>query len=91
MGVCPVSHEPSSTKLRCLHASIGEDASDRDPFYEYPLFSKNGTFFGNGATAGAGLNLPAAGLTLDYAFTGISFMDNIHRFSLGYRFSNSLL
>jgi hypothetical protein len=69
----------------------GEDASDRDPFYEFPLFSTNGTFFGNGATAGAGLKFPKAGLTLDYAFTGISFLENIHRFSLGYRFKNSLL
>jgi hypothetical protein len=69
----------------------GEDASGRDPFYEYPLFSKGGTFFGNGGTAGAGLKFPQAGLTLDYAFTGISFLENIHRFSIGYRFKHSLL
>jgi len=68
----------------------GEDATGIDPFYEYPLFSRNGTFFGNGATAGAGIKFPSAGLSIDYAFTGISFLDNIHRFSLGYRFQRKL-
>jgi len=71
--------------------NAGRDASGNNPFYEYPLFSRNGTFFGNGATMGAGLNLPKAGLTMDYAFTGISFLENIHRFSLGYRFKKNLL
>jgi hypothetical protein len=69
----------------------GQDARGWDPYFEYPLFSKNGTFFGNGATAGAGIKLPSSGLTLDYAFTGISFLENVHRFSLGYRFKNNLL
>ncbi|MBK6910363.1 MAG: PorV/PorQ family protein [bacterium] len=71
--------------------NAGEDASGNNPFYEFPLFSRNGTFFGNGATVGAGLNLPKAGLTMDYAFTGVSFLENIHRFSLGYRFKKNLL
>ncbi|NUO19522.1 PorV/PorQ family protein [bacterium] len=71
--------------------NAGEDASGDNPFYEFPLFSRNGTFFGNGATIGAGLNLAKAGLTIDYAFTGISFLENIHRFSLGYRFTKHLL
>lgn len=69
----------------------GEDASSEDPFFEFPLFSKGGTFFGNGATVGAGLNFPSAGLTLDYAFTGISFLGDIHRFSMGYRFNNKIV
>ncbi|MCL4306456.1 PorV/PorQ family protein [bacterium] len=71
--------------------SSGRDASDENPFYEYPLFSRNGTFFGNGATIGAGLNLAKAGLNIDYAYTGISFLGNIHRFSLGYRFNKRFL
>lgn len=69
----------------------GEDATGYDPWLEYPLFSKNGTFFGNGASLGAGLKLPSAGITIDYAFTSISFLENIHRFSLGYRFKRNLL
>jgi hypothetical protein len=68
----------------------GEDAKDRDPFYEYPLFSTGGEFFQNGATLGAGVKLEKLGLTIDYAFTGISFLDNIHRFSLGYKFKKSI-
>jgi hypothetical protein len=65
----------------------GQDARDKDPFYEYPLFSETGKFFQNGATIGAGIKLPRYGITLDYAFTGITFLDNIHRFSLGYKFN----
>ena len=53
---------------------------------EYPLFSETGNFFGNGATIGAGVKLPKIGLTIDYAYTGIAYLDNIHRFSLGYKF-----
>jgi hypothetical protein len=68
----------------------GEDAEGRDPFIEYPLFSETGKFFQNGATVGAGVKLPGIGLTIDYAFTGISYLDNIHRFSLGYKFPKML-
>jgi hypothetical protein len=68
----------------------GEDASNDNPFYEYPLFSSNGTFFGNGASLGAGINLEKIGLKIDYAYNAISFLDNIHRFSLGYRFNKRL-
>jgi hypothetical protein len=60
----------------------GVDASSENPFYEYPLFSKSGSFFGNGATLGAGLRFPSAGLQLDYAYTGIAYLDSIHRFSI---------
>jgi len=65
----------------------GEDARNRDPFYEYPLISETGKFFQNGATIGAGIKLPNSGLSLDYAFTGIAYLDNIHRFSLSYKFN----
>ena len=68
----------------------GEDAESRDPFIEYPLFSETGKFFQNGATIGAGVKLPGIGLTIDYAFTGIAYLDNIHRFSLGYKFPKLL-
>ncbi|MBU0507766.1 PorV/PorQ family protein [bacterium] len=68
----------------------GQDASDRDPFYEFPLFSKSGEFFQNGATVGAGVKLPQVGLTIDYAFTGIAYLENIHRFSIGYKFDRLL-
>ncbi|MCB9367347.1 MAG: PorV/PorQ family protein [Calditrichaeota bacterium] len=71
--------------------NAGEDASADNPYYEYPLFSRNGTFIGNGASLGAGLNLEKAGLTMDYAYTGISFLGDIHRFSLGYRFNKRFL
>ncbi len=64
----------------------GRDAKNHDPFMEYPLFSETGDFFGNGATIGAGVKLPKLGLTIDYAYTGIAYLDNIHRFSLGYKF-----
>jgi hypothetical protein len=63
----------------------GQDAGSENPFYEYPLFSKSGTFFGNGATMGAGVKFAKVGVTVDYAFTGISYLDNIHRFSIGYK------
>lgn len=65
----------------------GQDAGDRDPFLEFPLFSETGSFFQNGATIGAGVKIPRMGLAIDYAFTGISYLDNIHRFSLGYTFN----
>jgi len=65
----------------------GEDASNRDPFYEYPLFAGEGTFFENGGSIGAGIKLNKVGLTVDYAFTGIAFLDSIHRFSMGYKFN----
>jgi hypothetical protein len=64
----------------------GEDATSQNPFYEYPLFSHDGDFFQNGASIGAGLNFHKLGLTVDYAFTGITFLDNVHRFSIGYKF-----
>jgi hypothetical protein len=67
----------------------GKDAKDFDAFYEYPLIG-DGNFFQNGATVGAGVKLGKLGLTVDYAFTGISFLDNIHRFSLGYTFQKPL-
>ena len=67
-----------------------EDATNDDPYFEYPLFSKDGEFFQNGATLGAGVRIPSAGISLDYAFTGISYLDYIHRFSLSYRFNRSL-
>lgn len=62
-----------------------EDATGENPFYEYPLFSKTGTFFGNGASAGAGVKFNKIGLSIDYAFSGISYLENIHRFSIGYK------
>lgn len=68
----------------------GKDAKNRDPFAEYPLFSGNGDFFQNGATIGGGVNIEKVGLTIDYAFTGITFLDNIHRFSLGYKFKKPI-
>ncbi|MDD5089240.1 MAG: hypothetical protein PHI18_10665, partial [bacterium] len=68
----------------------GEDASSWDPFYEYPLFSETGKFFQNGATVGAGLNFQRVGLTLDYAYTGIAYLEDIHRFSIGYKFDRLL-
>jgi hypothetical protein len=64
----------------------GQDATSENPFYEFPLFSKDGTFFQNGASIGAGLKFDNIGLTMDYAFTGITFLDNVHRFSIGYKF-----
>jgi hypothetical protein len=64
----------------------GEDATNRDPFLEYPLFSETGKFFQDGAALGAGVKLAKIGLTIDYAFTGISYLDYIHRFSIGYKF-----
>ncbi len=67
-----------------------EDATNTNPFYEYPLFSKDGNFFQNGATLGAGIKIPRAGISLDYAFTGITFLDYVHRFSLSYRFNTRL-
>jgi hypothetical protein len=70
--------------------NAGQDAKNRDPFYEYPLFSTDGNFFQNGATVGAGVNFQSVGLTIDYAFTGISYLDNIHRFSLGYKFKKPI-
>jgi hypothetical protein len=68
----------------------GQDATNRDPFMEYPLISNDGKFFQNGATIGAGVKLTKIGLTIDYAFTGISYLDNIHRFSLGYKFKKPI-
>jgi hypothetical protein len=69
--------------------NAGEDATGIDPFLEYPIFG-GGKFFQNGATIGAGVKLDKVGLTIDYAFTGISYLDNIHRFSIGYKFRKLL-
>jgi hypothetical protein len=69
----------------------GEGAEGYDPFVEYPLFSVNGTFFENGATIGAGARFERLGLSIDYAFTGIAFLGDIHRFSLTYQFKRNLL
>ncbi|HEY3296811.1 MAG TPA: PorV/PorQ family protein [bacterium] len=68
----------------------GQDAKNYDPFAEYPLFSPDGKFFQNGATVGAGFRFDKIGLSVDYAFTGITFLDNIHRFSLGYKFKKPI-
>ena len=81
-GITRKSWEDYQQKIRNR-----EDATDTNPYYEFPLFSHDGNFFQNGATLGLGLKIPRAGLSLDYAFTGISFLDNVHRFSLGYRFN----
>ena len=67
-----------------------QDATDTNPYYEYPLFSKDGEFFQNGATLGAGIKIPRAGISLDYAFSGISYLDYVHRFSLSYRFNERM-
>jgi hypothetical protein len=64
----------------------GEDATSENPFYEFPLFSHDGEFFQNGASIGAGLKFDKVGLMIDYAFTGITFLENVHRFSIGYKF-----
>lgn len=69
----------------------GEGAENYDPFVEYPLFSVNGTFFENGATIGAGARFERLGLSIDYAFTGIAFLGDIHRFSLTYQFKRNVL
>ncbi|MBU1936515.1 PorV/PorQ family protein [bacterium] len=68
----------------------GESADNYDPFVEYPLLSVNGSFFENGATFGAGAHFDRIGLAIDYAFTGIAFLGDIHRFSLTYTFSKNL-
>ncbi|MFH1010474.1 MAG: PorV/PorQ family protein, partial [bacterium] len=71
---------------RQKHVAAGESAEGYDPFVEYPLFSVNGTFFQNGATIGGGARFERIGLSIDYAFTGIAFLGDIHRFSLTYQF-----
>jgi long-subunit fatty acid transport protein len=68
----------------------GQDATNFDPYAEYPIVG-GGKFFQNGATIGGGVKLAKLGLSIDYAFTGITYLDNIHRFSLGYKFKKSIL
>jgi len=60
-----------------------------DAFVEYPLTSVNGTFFGNGATIGGGARFERLGISIDYAFTGIAFLGDIHRFSVTYQFKRN--
>jgi hypothetical protein len=83
-GITRASWEAYQKKI-----DAGEDATGTDPWLEYPVFG-GGEFFQNGATIGAGVKLEKLGLTIDYAFTGISYLDNIHRFSLGYKFPKLL-
>ncbi len=74
---------------RQKHVAAGESAEGYDPFVEYPLFSVNGSFFQNGATIGGGARFEHIGLSIDYAYTGIAFLGDIHRFSLTYQFKKN--
>jgi hypothetical protein len=55
------------------------------------LVQQDRHIFGNGASAGAGVKFNKAGISIDYAFSGISYLENIHRFSIGYKLDHLVL
>ncbi|MDP8205503.1 MAG: PorV/PorQ family protein [Candidatus Electryonea clarkiae] len=59
------------------------DKLNNNPYYEYPVLDDGFPSF-DGVSFGGGLKFRQIGLTVDYAYTGISYFGNIHRFSLGY-------
>lgn len=62
------------------------DQQGRNPFYEYPMFDENGNICLGGFTFGAGIRFPT-GLYIDYAYASIDYLGSIHRYTLGYNFS----
>ena len=65
----------------------GKDAKDHDPLHRIPAVQRRlATSSATARPSAPASNCRGLGLTIDYAYTGISYLDNIHRFSLGYQF-----
>lgn len=62
-----------------------QEDQQRDPFVEYPLFNEDGGLTLDGFSTGLGLNLPEAGVTVDYAWAGLGTLGGVHRFTVGYK------
>jgi len=60
----------------------------KDPFVEYPLVDENGGLTLDGVSMGLGMNLPEAGVTIDYAWAGIGTLGAVHRFTVGYKLAS---
>jgi hypothetical protein len=57
----------------------------KDPFVEFPLVDEDGALSLDGVGIGLGLNLPEAGVTVDYAWAGLGTLSSVHRFTVGYK------
>jgi len=57
----------------------------KDPFVEFPLLDEDGGLTLDGVSVGLGLNLPEAGVTVDYAWAGLGTLGGVHRFTVGYK------
>ncbi|MBM3329950.1 MAG: PorV/PorQ family protein, partial [Calditrichaeota bacterium] len=57
----------------------------KDPFIEYPLFDEDGALTLDGISIGLGLQIPQAGVNVDYAWVGLGTLGNAHRFTIAYR------
>lgn len=60
---------------------------DRDPFVEYPVIDEDGDISLDGFSFGLGVQIPEAGVTVDYAWAGLGTLGGVHRFTLGYTLS----
>ncbi len=62
-----------------------QNDQQKDPFVEFPLINEDGGLSLDGFSAGLGLNLPEAGVTVDYAWAGMGTLGGAHRFTVGYK------
>lgn len=67
-------------------ATWNEYQADRqkDPFVEYPIIDENGGLSLDGVSFGLGLQIPQAGVTVDYAWNGLGTLSSAHRFTISY-------
>lgn len=67
-----------------------QEDREKDPFVEYPFLDEDGALSIDGLSLGLGVNVPQAGVTLDYAWAGLGTLGFVHRFSLGYKLNGLL-
>ncbi len=69
-------------------ATWDEYQADRqkDPFVEFPIINEDGGLSMDGLSLGLGLQIPQAGITIDYAWCGLNTLGSAHRFTINYLF-----
>ena len=60
----------------------------KDPFVEYPVIDEEGMVTLDGVSFGIGVQVPEAGVNVDYAWAGLCTLGGVHRFTLSYKFAH---
>jgi len=62
-----------------------QEDPQKDPFVEFPVLNEHGNICLDGFSMGLGLRLSEAGVTCDYAWSGLGTLGPVHRFTIGYK------